>query len=148
MRQTILRLHRELGLTILLSSHLLNEVEHLCTRIAVLNQGRMVFEGTLDETRRGETWVRLKVGDFKTAARDLRAAELICDHRGDAFILPCQGVGTDRIVSFLVTQGMPVYEIAPEQVTLEDFYLKLMNAQAKGNVNTGDQGPSADNPAT
>ena len=29
--------------------------------------------GTLDETRRGETWVRLKVGDFKTAARDLRA---------------------------------------------------------------------------
>ena len=32
MRQTILRLHRELGLTMLLSSHLLNEVEQLCTR--------------------------------------------------------------------------------------------------------------------
>src|SRR5581483_3884993 len=39
MRQTILRLHRELNLTILLSSHLLNEVEQLCTRIAVMNQG-------------------------------------------------------------------------------------------------------------
>src|SRR5580698_9625838 len=37
MRQTILRLHRELGLTILLSSHLLSEVEQLCSRIAVLN---------------------------------------------------------------------------------------------------------------
>src|ERR1017187_7469523 len=45
MRQTILRLHRELGLTILLSSHLLHEVEQVCSRIAVLNQGRMVFEG-------------------------------------------------------------------------------------------------------
>ena len=45
MRQTILRLHHELGLTILLSSHLLNEVEQLCTRIAVLNRGRKVFRG-------------------------------------------------------------------------------------------------------
>src|SRR5204863_960271 len=57
MRQTILRLRRELGLTILLSSHLLNEVEQLCTRIAVLQQGRKVFEGTLAETRRQEQWV-------------------------------------------------------------------------------------------
>lgn len=40
MRLTIQRLQKELGLTILLSSHLLNEVELLCTRIAVLNQGR------------------------------------------------------------------------------------------------------------
>ena len=64
MRQTILRLHRELGLTILLSSHLLNEVEQLCTRIAVLNQGRMVFEGTLAATKQREAWVRLKAGDF------------------------------------------------------------------------------------
>ncbi len=46
MRQTILRLQRELGLTILLSSHLLNEVEQLCTRIAILQQGKMVFEVT------------------------------------------------------------------------------------------------------
>src|SRR5882757_5726950 len=51
MRQTILRLHRELGLTILLSSHLLSEVEQLCSRIAVMNQGRKVFEGPLASTR-------------------------------------------------------------------------------------------------
>src|SRR5580658_7127198 len=44
MRQTILRLHREMGLTILLSSHLLNEVEQLCTRIAVMDSGQKVFE--------------------------------------------------------------------------------------------------------
>ena len=47
MRQTILRLHKEFRLTILLSSHLLNEVEQLCTRIAVLNQGKKVFDGTI-----------------------------------------------------------------------------------------------------
>src|SRR5436309_1295656 len=51
MRHTIQRLQRELGLTILLSSHFLSEVEQLCTRIAVLNQGRMVFEGPLSSAR-------------------------------------------------------------------------------------------------
>ena len=45
MRQTILRLHKEFGLTILLSSHLLNEVEQLCTRIAVLNHGKKSLTG-------------------------------------------------------------------------------------------------------
>src|SRR6185503_14075050 len=64
MRHTILRLRRDLGLTLLLSSHLLNEVEQLCTRIAVLQQGRKVFEGGLADARRGGNWVRLRVGDF------------------------------------------------------------------------------------
>src|SRR5438094_2999865 len=81
MRNTILWLHRELGLTILLSSHFLSEVEQLCTRIAVLNQGRMVFEGTLAQTRQREQLVRLKVGDFTAATQDLRQAQLIKDER-------------------------------------------------------------------
>src|SRR5438105_11292241 len=77
MRLTIQRLHRELGLTILLSSHFLSEVEQLCTRIAVLNQGRMVFEGPLSATKQREKWVRLRVGNFASAVTDLRQARLI-----------------------------------------------------------------------
>src|SRR6185369_6710290 len=69
MRATILRLNRELGLTILLSSHLLNEVEQLCTRIAVLQQGRKVFEGAIAEARGSQRWVRLRVNTFEDAAR-------------------------------------------------------------------------------
>src|SRR3954451_15747438 len=64
MRHTILRLHRELGLTILLSSHLLNEVEQLCTRIAVMHQGQKVFEGPLKQAKQPRAWVRLKVDEF------------------------------------------------------------------------------------
>ncbi len=127
MRQTIQRLHRELRLTILLSSHLLNEVEQLCTRIAVLNQGRMVFQGSLAQTRQREKWVRLKVGDFTSAARELREAQLIRDQRDGQFIALNENVGTDQVVRLLVGQGMPVYEIAPEEETLERFYLGLMS---------------------
>src|SRR5204862_3700409 len=67
MRHTILRLHRELGLTILLSSHFLNEVEQLYSRIAVLSQGRMVFEGDLAAARPPEGWVRLPTAAFAQA---------------------------------------------------------------------------------
>ena len=126
MRQTILRLQRELGLTILLSSHLLSEVEQLCTRIAVLNQGRKVFEGPLAATRQRDSWVRLKAGDFAVATRHLRQAQLIADERDGQYVALKPGVGTEQIVKLLVQQGLPVYEIAPAEETLEAFYLGLM----------------------
>src|SRR5436190_2129473 len=78
MRQTILRLQRELGLTILLSSHLLNEVEQLCSRIAVLQQGRKVFEGSVADVKAAQQrWVRLQTGDFACAVEMLREAGLV-----------------------------------------------------------------------
>ena len=127
MRETILRLHRELKLTILLSSHLLSEVEQLCTRIAVLNQGRKVFEGPLAETKRGNPWVRLHVNDFPLAAAVLTAAGLITGQRGNDRIELAAGVATESVVRKLVEQGMAVHEIARETETLESFYLSLMS---------------------
>ncbi len=129
MRQTILRLHRELGLTILLSSHFLSEVEQICTRIAVLNKGRKVFEGSLAETKRREQWVRLKVGDFAVATTQLREANLIIDQRDGALVALADGAGTDQVVRLLVQRGMPVYEVAKAEETLEDFYLRLMKSE-------------------
>ncbi len=126
MRQTILRLHRELGLTILLSSHLLNEVEQLCTRIAVMNQGRKVFEGTIADAKRSKSWVRLKVGDFARAALHLTETQMIEDVRDGQFVTLADGVGTDQIVKQLVELGIPLFEIAKVEQTLEDFYLSLM----------------------
>ncbi|MGA2866911.1 MAG: ABC transporter ATP-binding protein [Verrucomicrobiota bacterium] len=127
LRQTIRRLHREMGLTILLSSHLLNEVEQVCTRIAVLNQGRKVFEGALADTKQRQEWVRLRVGNFPQAVHGLREAGLIAGQREGAAILPAPGVGIDQIVRCLVEHGVAVYEIGREQETLEQFYLRLMN---------------------
>ena len=126
MRQTIRRLHGELGLTIFLSSHLLNEVEQLCTRIAVMNQGRKVFEGSLAEVKQPKNWVRLRVNDFHQAVKSLREENLIVDERDGQFVALASEAGTDVIVRLLVEQGMAVYEIARHEQTLEDFYLGLM----------------------
>lgn len=126
MRLTILRLQRELGFTILLSSHFLSEVEQVCTRIAVMNRGRKVFEGTLAETRQREAWVRLRVDQFDAATQLLLQTGLIAEHCDGARIRLKPGINTDQVVRALVGQGIAVYEIARQEPTLEDFYLDLM----------------------
>ena len=129
MRQTILRLRAELGLTILLSSHLLNEVEQLCTRIAVMNQGEKIFEGLVTEARRERGWVRLVVDDFARATALLEAEKLVTAVQPPASIALAPGVETDRVVRRLVESGCAVYEIAREEQTLESFYLSLMSGR-------------------
>jgi ABC-2 type transport system ATP-binding protein len=126
MRQTILRLHRELGLTILLSSHLLHEVEQLCSRIAVLNRGRLVFEGKLADTKQRVQWLRLKVGDFALASKLLRQAQLITEDSEGQRVALAPGIGPEQVVRRLVEADMAVYEVAPWQDSLESFYLELM----------------------
>jgi ABC-2 type transport system ATP-binding protein len=126
MRQTILRLRSEMGLTILLSSHLLSEVEQLCTRIAVMNQGRKVFDGPLASIREAQHWVRLRVDDFSAGVKILRRDRLIRDERDGEFIELAVGATTEQVVRCLVHHDISVREITPQQRDLEGFYLSLM----------------------
>lgn len=125
MRQTILRLRNELGLTILLSSHLLNEVEQLCTRIAVLSQGRKIFEGPLSAAKTAGNWFRLAIDDFPRALEQLQAAGLVEAQRPGQLVALPDGIGSDRVVQCLVQNGVRVFEIARFEETLESFYLSL-----------------------
>lgn len=130
MRQTILRLHRELELTLLLSSHLLTEVEQLCSRIAVLNQGRLVFEGPLAHAQAGGHWVRLVTHNFPEATARLQTAGLIVAAEGSHRVQLAPRCGPDQLVRQLVAWDFPVFEVAAEKKTLEGFYLDLMRRQA------------------
>jgi ABC-2 type transport system ATP-binding protein len=127
MRHTIQRLRAELGLTILLSSHLLNEVELLCTRIAVLRQGRKVFEGSVVDARQGQRlrW-RLRTDDPPRATALLQAAGLLgAAHPGNLVEL-APAATSDQVVRLLVQKDLRVFEMASCETSLEDFYLGLM----------------------
>ena len=126
MRQTILRLQRELGLTILLSSHLLNEVDQLCTRIAILQRGRKVFEGSVAQVKSDAGRVALKTPDFARATQLLRERGLISATSQDRYITLVNGHTTAEITQCLFAAGIPVEGIWQHEQTVEDFYLNLV----------------------
>ena len=128
MRQTIGRLHRELDLTILLSSHLLTEVEQLCTRIAVLQQGRKVFEGQVTDIRAARNRIALKTPEFAAATALLKERGLIAGSLEGRFLALNEGHSTAEITRVLVSAGIPVEGIWQHEQTLEDFYLNLINS--------------------
>ena len=128
MRQTIARLHRELGLTILLSSHQLSEVEQLCTRIAVLNKGRKVFEGLVADVKAARGRVQLKTPDFAAATVLLRERGIITGSSDKKYIVLGEGRTTAEATKTLVEANITVEGIWQQDQTLEDFYLSLVKA--------------------
>jgi len=133
MRRTILRLHQEMGLTILLSSHLLSEVEQLCSRIAVLNQGRKVFDGRIADAKGAPGRLMLKTPDFTKAAAVLLERGIITGSSDDRFITLCNGQTPAEAVKALVQAHIPVDGIWHQERTLEDFYMALIKSSANGN---------------
>ena len=130
MRQTIARLHRELRLTILLSSHLLSEVEQLCSRIAVLNHGRKVFEGRIADIKAACGRVLLKTPDFGAATTLLRERGIISGAADGESVMLKDGRTTAEALKVLVEANIAIEGIWPREQTLEDFYLDLVKASA------------------
>ena len=130
MRQTILRRRKELGLTILLSSHLLNEVEQLCNRIAVMQKGRKVFEGNVADVRAGLGRVALKTSNFELASKYLIEQGLITDTAENRYISLAAGRNTADVIQAMVAACIPVEGIWQHEQTVEDFYLSLIKPPA------------------
>lgn len=131
MRETIRRLHSEFGLTILLSSHLLSEVQQLCDRIAVLHQARKVFDGSIAEATRNRNRVRLRTDDFTIVATTLTKEGLLSGHDGVELVSLADGIATRHVVERMVQLGFPVHAAAPVEESLESFYLSLVKSNPR-----------------
>lgn len=119
MRDMVRRLRDEHGLTVMLSSHLLSEVEQLCDRVAILHRGKLVFCG---DWKNGEPRWTLEVDDWDKAGPVLTAAGAAV-HPSSQITLP-PGGEISNLVSALVSAGVRVRAVAPVKATLEDFYLE------------------------
>jgi ABC-2 type transport system ATP-binding protein len=117
MRAMIRKLRDEHGLTVMLSSHLLSEVEQLCDRVAILDGGKLVFSGAW---RSGPPRWKLSLDDQATA-RDV-LDRYITERDGDVVILR-EGMDIADLVSALVHAGVRVRGVELLRATLEDFYL-------------------------
>jgi ABC-type multidrug transport system ATPase subunit len=114
----------EQGTTVFLSSHLLTEVEALCTRVGVLDRGRLVLQEDLATLQRPTGRVLLRTSDPDIAAAVLDGQ---LEHRdGDRLVV--RGVASDELNTRLVQAGARISELVTERQTLEDVVLAVTSA--------------------
>jgi ABC-type multidrug transport system ATPase subunit len=114
------------GRTVLLSSHLMGEVEQVCDRVGVIRSGRLVGEGTLDELR-GQAGLRVRAEPLALAQRVLAALAPVerVAVSDDALLLTAEPTAAARINRALVEAGVAVSELRQERASLEQVFLEL-----------------------
>jgi ABC-type multidrug transport system ATPase subunit len=119
-RDLLTRLN-ENGTTVFLSSHMLAEVEALCTRVGIMDDGRLVAQESLDALRRPTGRVVVELDDAPAAKAmfdgQVRAAE------GRRLVV--EGLPVAEVTRRLVGAGLAVHEVVAERRTLEDVVLSL-----------------------
>jgi ABC-2 type transport system ATP-binding protein len=127
MRALIQRLAGE-GITVLLSSHQLPEVQELCDRVAIVESGRVVYEGALADLRRqGGAGYRLRTTDDARALEVLRAQEHVelVESAEHGLGFQAQEGDVGELSLSLARAGIGILALTPELATLEDLFFRL-----------------------
>ena len=134
MRLLIKRLKEELGLTIMLSSHLLYEVEQICTRIAIIEGGNLIYQGSIEELVAKEKTIKLKVDRPDIAYNLLQdTSGLAISRNGDGSLyLRIADEEIPVVNTLLVERGLRVFELSPQRETLEQVFFRLTNGREAG----------------
>jgi ABC-2 type transport system ATP-binding protein len=115
------------GVTVLLSSHLLSEVEQVCTHVGVMHAGRLVAQGTMDSLRQTrEPRVSVESTDAAAAVRALVSLGLSqVDADGRSVTALLGGVTPEAVLAGLVHAGVPVRQFTVDTRGLEDVFVSL-----------------------
>ena len=129
-RRLLPRLRDELGLTIMLSSHLLHEVERVCNRIGIINQGRLLYEGGMENLFSSDRLLKITAEPLEQAYDLLqRELELSVRRNGSkSFYLKLPHESIPRVNALLVENGIRVMELSPHTETLEEIFLSLTSS--------------------
>jgi ABC-2 type transport system ATP-binding protein len=121
----LLRGHAERGGTVLLSSHLLGEVEHTVDRLLVIGGGRVVADGPIHELLAGDG-TAVRAADAVSFETALSAAGLEVQHRDGSLVIP--GASPERIGSLAAAGGHALIDLRPSEQGLEELFFQLTDA--------------------
>ena len=128
-RELIIKLAKEQGITVFISTHILSEVEHIADRVGIINHGQLVYEGEIRKIQSNK-WLEVR-GDFR--GRHEAISQVL-------FGYPCKmleiqedklkltNLADQQISSLLrdlIVEKVPIYEVKQEQETLESIFLNL-----------------------
>ena len=131
-RELLKELQR-MGKTIMISSHILSELGEFCNKIGIIERGRLLVVGAIDELvarARLQSVVHLQVVSEQSRAagllrEDPRIAKV--EEAGNQLILALKDANQHHsfVIELLVAQGISIHSITPEQIRLEDVFLRL-----------------------
>lgn len=129
MRELLMKLNREYGITIFVSSHLLTEIEKTVTHLGVISNNRIVFQGTTEELQQNAGGLlRVGTGDIPRAMLLLEKAGyrplLTSDNKLQLAIASMQDI--HEVNKLLVDNNVPVFYLNAEE-QLEQFFMQLTN---------------------
>ena len=127
MREILVDITQKYGCTVLISSHILGELEKIATHYGIIRQGKMIMELSAEEMdSRAQVFTSLKSADMEKA-HDLLKKKYSNVRKEDGYVRVYDVDDTAAIVDYLIQNGVVVNEISKNKIGLEEYYIELMS---------------------
>ncbi|MBO1511806.1 ABC transporter ATP-binding protein [Metabacillus bambusae] len=126
-RDLIKRMPQQYGITILISSHLLSEIDQMATQVGIISKGQMIYQDSIEMLRnKAMAQIMIKVKDAKKAKALLLAKGFLVEVENEYVI--CEDMADEKvatIITILVNGGLAIYRVEEKRKSLEDIFLDL-----------------------
>ena len=132
MRELICSLPARFGMTVLVSSHLLSEIDQMADYVGIIREGELVFQDTLETLHRHSRHnLALRTGDNEGALKLLHQSRVPCAQEEDYILLPrLDDPDAAKLIRYLIGRGVDVLRLEERQKSLEDIFLELTGGKA------------------
>jgi lantibiotic transport system ATP-binding protein len=131
MRELIKQLPKEHGITVLVSSHLLSEIDQMATQVGIITKGNLIFQDSIDVLReKAQTKLKMRVNDAESAWKLLLSQGVTAEFENG--MLQLDSMGDERvaeIVDSLVKERYSIYRIEEEKMSLESIFLEMTKGE-------------------
>ncbi|SET64281.1 ABC-2 type transport system ATP-binding protein [Salinibacillus kushneri] len=130
-RDLIKRLPSEYGMTVLISSHLLSEIDQIATSVGIISRGKMIFQDTIETMREhAQIKISLKSSNSHRAYQSLLTKGKQVDYKDGLIYLDDQSdEDVAEVVNSLVHDGFSIYRVEEEKRSLEDIFLQMTSKE-------------------
>ncbi|MBU5674959.1 ABC transporter ATP-binding protein [Alkaliphilus sp. MSJ-5] len=125
-RNLIISLPQIMGVTVLISSHILSEIELMANHVGIIQRGNLLFQGTLEELKaKGNREITIKAKPFIEAGNFLKNKGYVVENREGKIYIPRGDINIEELNKTLVLEGYGVCHLSESEKNLEQIFLEL-----------------------
>ncbi len=131
MRELICSLPKQFGITVLVSSHLLSEIDQMATHVGIIDKGQLIFQDTLSCLHEhSRPRLLLRTDNDKAAAQLLKRRQIPADLKeGKLYLRIHEDEAVKKAAALLVNSDIGILRLSEQQMSLEDIFLNLTGRQ-------------------